>query len=42
MHGVDEKELLAALNTALSGDKLQSDPFPILDASEIPEPSHRR
>jgi Domain of unknown function (DUF1858)/NnrS protein len=41
MHGVDEKELLAALNAALSGDRFQSHPFPILNAPGIPEPSHR-
>jgi Domain of unknown function (DUF1858)/NnrS protein len=42
MHGVDEKELLAALNAALSGDRFHSDHFPILNASRITEPSRGR
>src|SRR5262245_5382949 len=42
MHGIDEKELLAALNAALSGDKFQPTLFPILNASGITEPSRGR
>ena len=43
MQGVDETALLAALNTALSRrQESRIVPFPILNASGIPQPVHKR
>jgi hypothetical protein len=43
MHGVDETALLAALNTTLSrGKETRIVPSPILNATGIPQPAHKR
>src|SRR5262245_36687883 len=43
MHHVDETELLTALNVTLSCSRApQTSPFPIFNASDMPEPAKRR